>query len=65
MYPTNIQILLNSVIKLPKLIGINSYTIILIKNKQIFFGPIYKLDGAKNSENSYWNQSDQCIYPAF
>ena len=41
------------VIKLPKLPGINNHVIDLKKDKQIFFGLVYKLNRAKNLVNSY------------
>ena len=43
---------------LKKLIYPASYAINLVKNKQIFFGPIYKLGKATNSEDLRWDQSD-------
>lgn len=45
--------LLDSTIELPKLTDINNHTIDLEKDKQIFFGLVYKLGRAKNSENSH------------
>ena len=41
-----------STTELPKLTGINNHAINLEENKQTLFGPVYKLGGARNSEDS-------------
>ena len=43
----------DSIIKLPKLTNINNYAINFEENKQPLFGLVYKLDRAKNFEDSY------------
>ena len=48
-----------------KLMHPASHAIDLVRNKQILSGPVYKLGEARNSEDSRWDQPDQCIYPAF
>ena len=52
MHLASIQISLNSTIELPQLTGINNHAINLVRNKQTLFGPVYKLGGARNFEDS-------------
>ena len=42
-----------------------SYAIDLVKNKQIFSSPVYKLGEAKNSEDLHQNQPGQWLHLAF
>ena len=51
----------NSATELPKLTGINDHAIDLVENKQTLSGPVYKLGGARNSEDSYQDLANASI----
>ena len=54
---------LGSTKELLKLASINNYAIDLTENKQILSGPVYKLGGARNSEDVYQDLANKFIRP--
>ena len=48
--------------ELPELTGINDHVIDLIENKQTLSGPVYKLGGARNSEDVHQDLANGFIW---